>query len=41
MLELGKIIHCEQGRGNPEDSYAIGVMKDDTIAGHIPCKNHM
>ena len=40
--ELGKILQCEQERGNTEDSYAVSVMKADTIVGHVPCeKSHV
>ena len=37
MPELGEILQCEQERENPEDSYAVSVMKADTIVGHVPC----
>ena len=36
MSELNEILQCEQERQNPEDSYAVSVMKDDTIVGHVP-----
>ena len=34
--ELAEILQCEQERGNPEDSYVVSAMKDDTIFGHVP-----
>ena len=36
MPEIGKILQCKQERGNPEDSYTVSVMKDDTIVGYVP-----
>ena len=36
MPKLGKILQCEQEIGNLEDSYAVSVMKADTIVGHVP-----
>ena len=34
-----KILQCKKERGNLNDSYAVSIMKDDTIVGHIPLKN--
>ena len=36
MPEIGEILQCEQERGNPENSYAVSMTKDDTIVGHVP-----
>ena len=39
---IGEILHCEQETGNTEDSYAVSVVKGDTIVGHVPCeKSHV
>ena len=35
---IGETLCCEQERNNLEDPYAVSVMKDDIIVGHIPCK---
>ena len=29
--EIGEIFQCEQEGGDPEDSYTVSVIKDDTI----------
>ena len=36
MPEIGEILECKQERGNPKDLYAISVIKNDTIVGHVP-----
>ena len=38
MPEIGEILECMQERGNPEDLYAVSVLKDDTIVRHVPCE---
>jgi len=38
MPEIGETLHCEQEWSNHEDPYAVSVMKDDTIIGHVPCE---
>ena len=35
MPEISEILKCKQERGNPEDLYAVSVIKDDTIVGHV------
>ena len=35
---LGEQLSTNQEHGNPEDRYAVSVMKSSTIVGHIPCK---
>ena len=32
----GETLCCEQETGNTEDSYAVSVIKGDTIVGHVP-----
>ena len=34
--EIAEILHCEQETGNTEDSYAVSIVKGDTIVGHVP-----
>ena len=41
MPEIGEVLQCKWERGNPEDSYTVSIMKDDTIVGHVPCKIHV
>ena len=36
MPKIGEILKCKQERGNPEDLYAVSVLKDDTIVGQVP-----
>ena len=33
---LGEQLSTNQEHGNPEDRYAVAVMKSSTIVGHIP-----
>ena len=33
---LGELLYTEQELGNPEDRYAVSVLKSSTIVGHIP-----
>ena len=41
MTEIGKILQYKQERGNPEDLYAVSIMKGDAIVGYIvPRENH-
>ena len=39
MPEIGEILECKQERDNPEDLYAVSVIKEDTIVGHVPREN--
>ena len=32
---LGELLYTEQELGNPEDRYAVSVLKSSTIVGHI------
>ena len=33
---LGEKLSTDQERGNPEDRYAVSVLKSSTIVGHVP-----
>ena len=33
---LGELLYTEQKLGNPEDRYAVSVLKLSTVVGHIP-----
>ena len=35
---LGELLYIEQELGNPEDRYAVSVLKSSTIVGHIPTR---
>ena len=32
---LGELLYTEQELGNPEDQYAVSVLKSSTIVGHM------
>ncbi len=34
--QIGEQLLTKQENGNPEDSFAVGVIKDDTVIGHVP-----
>jgi hypothetical protein len=36
---MGEILDCQRERGNAMDRYAIKVLKNDEIVGHLPKKN--
>jgi len=33
---IGEILFCDREEGNSEDSFAISVIKDGNIVGHVP-----
>ena len=33
---IGEILYCSQEHGNSEDPYAVSVIKDGGIVGHVP-----
>ena len=33
---VGSTLSCRQERFNPHDSYAVAVIKDDVVVGHVP-----
>ena len=35
---LGEELQCQRERGNSSDLYAVAVLKDRTIVGHLPRK---
>ena len=35
---VGEELECQRERGNAADMYAVAVMKDSTIVGHLPQK---
>ena len=35
---LGEIVDCRREPRNPKDRYAVSVVKNDTIIGHLPRK---
>lgn len=38
LPSIGEIVDCHRERGNATDRYAIKVMKNDDIVGHLPKK---
>jgi hypothetical protein len=36
---VGEIWNAEREKNNPADKYAVSVMKDGNIVGHVPRKN--
>ena len=35
---VGQVLPCVREPANPDDRYAVAVMKDGTIVGHLPKK---
>ena len=35
---VGEELECRQERGNRVDRYAVAVLKDETVVGHVPRK---
>ena len=35
---IGEYLNCEKEANNPEDPYAVAMMKDQLVVGHIPRK---
>jgi len=35
---VGEELECRQERGNPRDTYAVAVVRDDITVGHLPRK---
>ena len=35
-MDVGEHLICERESLNPSDRYAVAVMKDDVIIGHLP-----
>ena len=35
---VGEKLECQRERGNTTDMYAVAVIKDSTIVGHLPRK---
>ena len=33
---VGEVLVVERERGNPEDRFAVSVLQDGTVVGHIP-----
>ena len=38
MAAIREVLDCRREPSNPEDRYAITVIKDETIIGHLPRK---
>lgn len=36
MPHVGEILSTRKGAGNHHDRFAVAVLKDDRIVGHIP-----
>jgi len=34
----GEVLTCEQEHKNSKDLFAVSVMNDGNIVGHVPCK---
>ena len=35
---FGEELECGRERGNREDRYAVAVVKDEVVVGHVPQK---
>ena len=38
---VGTILPCQQEGFNPHDSYAVAIIKDDVVVGHVPRNMYM
>ena len=38
---IGENLTCRREPTNESDRYAVAVMKDDTVIGHLPCIGHL
>ena len=38
MAAIGEVLDCRREPSNPEDRYAIAVIKNETITGHLSRK---
>ena len=37
--EVGKKLECQRETGNPQDIFAVAVLKSGVIVGHVPRKS--
>ena len=38
VAAVGEELECRRERGNPRDTYAVAVVRDDITVGHLPRK---